>query len=376
MSQEYALAQPIHSALPPSGGEDGMVKFVVWFTDPDATERPLVGGKVAGLAEMLRYQVRVPPGFAVSSRAYECFLLESGLEPEIRRTLDGLDIHNATAVDESSRHLRHLIAERALPPPVAEEVDRAYAALGERLGIQDPPVAVRSSSTAEDTEAASFAGEYESYLWVQGSQAVRRYVRACWASLFTPRAIVYRAERGISHREARMAVAVQKMVRATVGGVMFTLNPLNGDPSKIVIEGSWGLGSAVVGGEVNPDHFVVDKVGLASLESRISRKALQHVPAPHGGVASAPVPRELEEVPCLQDHEVIELARLGKQVERYYDHPQDLEWAVDADLPFPENIFLVQCRPETVWSRRRVGPVFDPQKGVLDWIVETLKKGR
>lgn len=353
-----------------------MKRYVVWFTDPGATERSLVGGKVAGLAEMLRYQVRVPPGFAVTSQAYEGFVEESGLQSEINRLLERLDTRTPEQVEAAGAQLRGLLMEEALPSTVAREIDTAYHALAEQVGVQDPPVAVRSSSTAEDTEAASFAGEYESYLWVRGLEAVRQCVRACWASLFTARAIVYRAERGIPHREARMAVAVQKMVRARTGGVMFTLNPLSGDPSRIAIEASWGLGSAVVGGEVTPDQFAVDKVTMAVLERRISRKTLQHLPRPGGGVLPAPVPDELQATPCLTDQEVLELARLGKLLERYYGHPQDLEWAVDADLPFPDNIFLVQCRPETVWSRRDARPIFDPQKGVLDWMVETLRKGR
>jgi pyruvate,water dikinase len=223
--------------------------------------------------------------------------------------------------------------------------------------VPDLPVAVRSSATAEDLPGASFAGQQDTYLWVKGSEEVLEKIRLCMASLFTARAISYRVKMGFPHEKVLISVGVQKIVDAKAAGVMFTLNPLNGDPSKVVIEGNWGLGEAVVSGLVNPDTFVVDKV-TKEVERRVSTKWIESIYSLEAKeVIHSDVPYERRDVQCIEDREILELARYAKKIEAYYGSPQDIEWVLDKHRPFPLNLFMVQSRPETVWSQKKKEPV-------------------
>jgi pyruvate,water dikinase len=230
-------------------------------------------------------------------------------------------------------------------------------------------VAVRSSATMEDLEDASFAGQQESYLGVRGAGDVVAAVRRCWASLFMPQALVYRAHMGLAAVEPRMSVGVQEMVDARVAGVTFTLNPVNGDRSKIAVEVCWGLAQSLVNGEITPDRYLVDKVTLGILTRSIaSQDTEERLDATRGEVVSVPVPAERRELPCLADEDVVEIARLAKRLERTQGRPLDIEWAVGPGDRFGEAVRLVQARPETVWSRRAPVPIVPPLARPLDYI--------
>ena len=346
---------------------------IIWFRDFVPEARPLIGGKNASLGEMMRGGLRVPSGFALTTLAYDAFIEHAGLRPRIHAALGGLDPEDTAAVEEISRELRAQIERATLPHSVAEELRQSYAVLAEESRTPTPPVAVRSSATAEDMEGASFAGQQETYLWIQGAESLAYHALRCWSSLFTPQAITYRARMDFPLESISMSVGVQRMVDARVAGVMFTLNPLNGDPSKIVVEASWGLGLSVVGGEVTPDDYWVDKVTLTVIRRNICHKAIKYVPDPAGGgVSIVDVPEAAQAAPCLTDEEVVELATLGKALEVTSGSARDIEWAIDEVLPFPANVLLLQCRPETIWSRRVAEPLVKPKSSGLDYVLDAL----
>jgi pyruvate,water dikinase len=302
---------------------------------------------------MTQAGARVPPGFAVTTAAYRSVLEAEGVRERLHNLLGQIVPNDVTSEDRASRAIRALIESAPIPAPVEAAIRDAYAALCARVGVPDLPVAVRSSATAEDLPDASFAGQQDTFLWVVGADAVVAYVHRCWASLFTTRAIAYRADHGIDHEQVLMSVAVQKMVHARAAGVAMTLNPLDGDRSKIVIDASWGLGESVVSGEVTPDNFVVDKVMLEVVKRTVVAKPIELVGDPAGKrVIQRAVEPERQRQPALTNAELQAVARLAKQAERHYGKPQDIEWAVDADLPAEANVVLLQSRPETVWSQK------------------------
>jgi pyruvate,water dikinase len=322
-----------------------------------------VGGKNASLGELLRAGVRVPPGFAVTTEAYREFMRKSGIEAEILGICGSLDADDVASIEQASRRIKDLFIGAPIPTEIEDEIREAYVHLGVRAGVRDVPVAVRSSATAEDMPQASFAGQQDTYLWVEGSDEVLRRTKECWASLFTPRAICYRTKMKFPHERVLMSVGVQKMVMARAAGVLFTLDPVNGDPSRIVIEANFGFGETVVSGSVTPDRFVIDKVLLEIAERTISPKLIECVPDPRGGVVHRDVPQERQGVPCLEDKEIVELAKLARRIEEHYGSAQDIEWAIDQDLAFPENVFILQSRPETVWAERQKAPLLGKKSG-------------
>jgi pyruvate, water dikinase len=353
-----------------------MSRLVFPFEDPVARDVGRAGGKAARLAEMTRVGIRVPPGFVVGTDAWRAFLRQSGRGQRVRTVLEGLNEHSpAAVVAEAARELQRLLIEAAPPTGLPEEVEGAYARLSASLGSVDSPVAVRSSATVEDASDRSFAGQYETYLWIRGAEAVLRSIQLCWASSFGASGLAYALGRGPSTLAGGMGVVVQAMVRARTSGVMFTCDPTTGDPSTISIEGSFGLGSAVVGGEVTPDQFTVAKPTMPIRDRQIRRKEVQHLPVDGGGTRVEAVAGSAAERPCLGDQEVLELAKIGRDLERLYGGPQDVEWSIDESLPFPQNVFILQCRPETAWSGRKSEPVLDPDAGALGWITQSLTKG-
>ena len=351
-----------------------MSSHVLQLGEGGARDVSLAGGKAARLAELVQARVRVPPGFVVTSEAWREFVWQGDCGRQLEKVLARIDAKShAAQLEDAARELRELILAQPFPADLAADVTAAYAKLRDD-DLEEPPVAVRSSATLEDAELDSFAGQFESRLWVRGTRALVESIQLCWASLFSATGLGYAAHFGLAAVDDAMAVAVQKMVHARSSGVMFTLDPKTGDPSVVCIEGSWGLGSAVVGGEVTPDHFVVTKPTL-SVSRQVRRKEIRHVPARGGGTHEEAVPPDLRETPCLSDEEAIELARIGRQLERRYGAPQDIEWSVDERIEFPENVLILQCRPETVWSRRHRAATLDPSAGTLGWITETLKRG-
>jgi pyruvate,water dikinase len=337
--------------------KDKSQALILWFEELGKDDIPLVGGKCANLGEMINAGIPVPPGFAVTAYAYKRFIEETGIAQKIYDILDETitDPGNPAQYEEASKKIRRIIESTPIPKDIRDAIVEAYRELSKRVGLKDVYVAVRSSATAEDLPGASFAGQQETYLNVRGEEEVLESVRKCWSSLFTPRAIFYRTEKGFRHEKVLISVAVQKMVNSRSAGVMFTLHPVTGDRNIIVIESVWGLGEAIVSGAVSPDHFEVDKNTLKIVVKNIVKKEVEYVRDPKTGkTVHAKVPPERQEAPSLTDEEVVELAKIAKRIEQHYGTPQDIEFAVDRDLPFPQNLFIVQSRPETVWSMKEV----------------------
>jgi pyruvate,water dikinase len=236
------------------------VPYTLWFDKAGKEAIGLVGGKNASLGELIKADIPVPPGFSVTTETYLEFLSGGGMKGKIEEILSRVDLQDVASLENASKVIRQLMAEASLPKRIEEEISSNYQALAQVFDVPDLPVAVRSSATAEDLPGASFAGQQDTFLWVQGSDEVLEKVKLCMSSLFTPRAISYRIKMGFPHEKVLISVGVQKIVDARAAGVTFTLNPTNGDPSKVVIEGNWGLGETVVSGICNPDKFVVDKV--------------------------------------------------------------------------------------------------------------------
>jgi pyruvate,water dikinase len=315
-------------------------KAIVWFNEVTKKDVPTVGGKGANLGEMTNANIPVPPGFIVTADAYFDFLKKSKLTDKIHHRLQPLDPGDSKQLQQVAAQIKQLILDTAMPPALAKEIEQAYIKMGRGL------VAVRSSATAEDLPEASFAGQHRTFLNVKGEKEVVAAVQGCWASLFEPRAIFYRHQQGFDHFKVGIAVPVQKMVQSQASGVMFTIEPVTSDSSKIIIEAVYGLGEAIVSGEVTPDLYVIDKEGLTISIKKIARQEQQLVrnPAAVQGEANiwVPIAPAEQNQPKLTDDDIIQLAKLGKQLEDWYQFPQDIEWAKDE-----KKIFIVQTRPVT-----------------------------
>ena len=316
------------------------------------TDEPRFGGKSASLGELLAGGIPVPPGFAIATSAFEAFLTETGLRERVAQTLRMLDPDDVRALRSVSGELADKVRSVPLPDAVAAEIARRYRELAGAVGEDEPPVAVRSSALGEDTEQATFAGQQETYLWVRGAEHVCKTVRDCWASLYSPEAMSYRARLAPGEREPAMGVAVQLMVDAAVAGVMFTCNPLNGDPSTVAVNASWGLGQAVVAGEVTPDEYRVSKVTGEVLHRAVARKACEYRPDPAAAAAvMVEVEPERQEAPCLDEAQLQALVEVARRVERHFGGHQDIEWAIARGRELPDALFVLQSRPVTTVRR-------------------------
>ncbi|MCK4787050.1 MAG: phenylphosphate synthase subunit beta [Desulfobacteraceae bacterium] len=351
------------------------IDYILHFENVDKSSLPLVGGKNASLGEMIKAGIRVPTGFAVTTNAYLDFVTEAGLTERIMEVLCDVNPNDIKSLDQASSEVQALVNDAMMNVETERAIEEGYSFLCDRCGAEKLPVAVRSSATAEDLPTASFAGLQDTYLWVQGIEQVIKNVQKCWASLFTSRAISYRIRNGFTHEKVLISVGVQKMVNSRVAGVMFTINPTDGDPSKVVIEGNWGLGETVVGGTVNPDKFVVDKVVMETNEKTISAKHIKCVYDPDKGeVVNIDVEQDMQSKCCLDDREIKELAKIAKEIERHYGRAMDIEWAIDKDSSFPENVFIVQARPETVWSQRKKESVLGKKSGYQLLMEQAMKR--
>ncbi len=351
--------------------------YILDFERLDKNSLPIVGGKNASLGEMIKADIRVPPGFAVTTDSYLLFITDAGIKDKIIEIVSNLDPDDVAALNKASAEVQELIKQRTIPEPVTKAIADGYLQLCSKCAVEAIPVAVRSSATAEDLPTASFAGQQDTYLWIQGADQVITHVQGCWASLYTPRAIAYRIKNNFPHEKVLISVGVQKMVNARAAGVMFTINPTDGDISKVVIEGSWGLGETVVSGSVNPDKFVVDKVMLEINERTISTKHIECVyDLEKGEVVDADVDQDMQCTCCLADDEIKALVRAAKNIENHYGRPMDIEWAIDKDISFPDNMFIVQARPETVWSQRKTESVIGGKTGrqlLMDQAMKRIK---
>jgi pyruvate,water dikinase len=312
---------------------------VVGFERLGRADADFAGGKGANLGELTAAGLPVPSGFVIGAPAYAAFCEEGGLRDRMAQRLSAVDVEDTAELDRASREVRALIEAEPLPAGLAEAITAAY--LG--LGGPDLPVAVRSSATAEDTESASFAGMNETLLNVRGASSVLDAVRRCWSSLFGARTIYYRAKRGFGQAEMDIAVVVQRQIDATRAGVMFTIDPASGAEDRLVIEGSFGLGEAVVSGSVSPDRYVIDKGSLAIETREVHHKEMAVVAESGGGTSRRDLGEAEAERATLSDEEARELAALGLRIEAHYGAPQDTEWAIDGDGA----VWMLQSRPVT-----------------------------
>jgi pyruvate,water dikinase len=329
------------------------------FEDLSRDDVDYAGGKGANLGEMTRAGLPVPPGFVVGASSYALFCDTGGLRDRIEELLAGVDVDDTPALDAATREVRAMVEAEPIPDEVASGIRDAYLELaGDR---DNPPVAVRSSATAEDTEAASFAGMNETFLNVRGPDEVVDAVRRCWSSLFGARTVFYRAKRGFGQADMDIAVVVQLQILSTRAGVMFTIDPASGDHDRLVIEGSLGLGESVVSGQVSPDRYVIDKRTLHIEKREVRRKELVIEPLPDGGTRTRELTSEESTRPVLSDDEVIAVAKLGIRDEKHYGHPQDTEWAFDE-----EGIaWMLQSRPVTAAGGDAGATVAEPEGEAL-----------
>jgi pyruvate,water dikinase len=355
-----------------------MTDHIVWFDRYDHEHKPFVGGKNSSLGEMMMAELPVPPGFAVTTVAYEQMWSDADLVHDINNLLRSIDHDDFAANRRISDEIRARIEAVPISDSVVADIQEAYQALCTHCGVDDLPVAVRSSATAEDLPDASFAGQQDTYLWIKGADSVIDHVRKCWSSIFTDRAIAYRHSMGYLHQAIAMSVGVQKMIDPVASGVAFTLNPTNGDRSQVAIDSSWGLGEAVVSGEVTPDNFLVDKVLREVIKREISDKHIEYRLTDGGTVEKVPVPDERRKTSSVTDDELVAIAILARRSEKHYGCPQDVEWALDRHLPHGDNVVMLQSRPETVWSQKKKAPVssgnYDPMSSIVSTLVSPLHK--
>jgi len=322
------------------------MKIIAWFKEIGKTDIPLAGGKGANLGELTKAQIPVPPGFVVSADAYFHFLEEAKLADKIHSLLHNLDVEDSKKLDEVADKVKEVINNAPMPVDISNEIKQAYKQLGGGM------VAVRSSATAEDLPEASFAGQQRTFLNINGEDEVVEAVQGCWASLFEPRAIFYRVEQGFDHMKVGIAVPVQRMVQSEAAGVMFTLEPINNDQSRVVIEAAYGLGETVVSGELTPDLYSVDKKGMVILDKNVVKQEWQLVmnPAMTDGQENnikIPIPDPDQTKQKLTDDEIIALTKIALNIENLYQFPQDIEWAKEKG-----ELYIVQTRPITTIKDR------------------------
>lgn len=324
--------------------------YVLWFDELRREDVALVGGKSSSLGELTSAtHVPVPYGYATTANAYRYFMEATGTNKKIHELLDQLDdVEDSAELRDVCAKIREAIVSAEMPADLADAIGDAYEELAKKTGRADPFVAVRSSATAEDLPDASFAGQQDTYLNVHGRDEVIRKVKECYASTFTDRATYYRVKKGFAHENVALSAAVQMMAYSKVAGVMFTVDLATGADDKIMIEGSWGLGEYIVQGTVTPDNFVVDKDSLTILSRRINEKPIELVRNEEGGVEEKRVPEELAKAQVMTDEQIAELAGYAKAIEKHYGCYMDMEWALDEN----DKLWILQARPETVWSRK------------------------
>ena len=330
---------------------------IAWFKEISNKDVAMVGGKGASLGEMYNAGFPIPPGFCITADAYQKFLAKTGIANKIYSILNDLDVDNNDALQMASKDVQNVILQTQMPADIKEAILESYDALNVddsvkfnkmaldmiKSGREPPFVAVRSSATAEDLPTASFAGQQATFLNVKGGNQLISATMQCWASLFTARAIYYRIKNNFEHSKVSICVVVQKMVQSDKSGVMFSVNPVNNNANEIMIETGWGLGEAIVSGEVNPDQYIIDKRNEKVLSANVRKQTWMYVlDTTFGKTVKKDVPKNFLEVRKLSDYEAIELAKLAKKSEEHYRKPQDMEYAIEKN-----RIYIVQSRPIT-----------------------------
>ncbi len=323
------------------------LNWIYWFEEVDQHFNNLVGKKCANLGEMTRLGLRVPPGFALSVEAYKKFMTETGLEKGIRDKLAEAKVEFADLgqVDSAARVLREMVESTSMPQEMEEEIRFRYRELCRKCGVDVMAVATRSAGTV------SHPGQYETHLNVVGEDEVVAHIKKVWSSSLNAISLINRYRHNLPLESDPIGVAVLKMVNAKCAGVLFTADPNTGDTSKMIIEANWGLGESVVGGEAMPDVLIMDKENLTPTEMRLGAKS-HCIVARSAGVEEKKTSEDLCGRFCLAEHEAAEVCRLGKVLEEHFSCPQDIEWAVDSDLQFPDSVILLQTRAEVIAKQR------------------------
>ena len=323
-------------------------KLIYWFEEIGKEHNDFVGKKCANLGEMTRMGLAVPPGFALSLDAYRLFVKETGLASEMEQFVQkfgDLKGQGITVFDQMSQTLRDMIEAREIPENLKIQILGYYEELSSRLGVDAPAVSVRSAGTE------SRPGMFETYLNVKGREDLLEKVKKVWASAYTTRAVAFRINKGLPVLGDELGVAIPKMVNARASGITFTVDPVTADDSKILLEANWGLGEGVVSGAESVDGFVVDKKSMEIVARHVGEK-VKCVMYTKDGADWVDVPDHMQSMPCISDEEILEIGRVAKAAEKTLGGPQDMEWAVDQDLPFPESLFWLQTRPAKVGVRK------------------------
>lgn len=355
-------------------------KLILTFRDINKNDIPLVGGKGANLGEMYNNEFPVPPGFVITAKTYKKFIEETGIKKEMEEVLKEIDVDNNDSLQSAARQVQTIIQTEEIPEYMKNVIIKSYEAMYKNpyeipsqaaslvnAGRDAPFVAVRSSATAEDLPDASFAGQQATFLNVKGSKDLIEAVRNCWASLFTARAIFYREKNNFDHFKVLIAVVIQKMVDSTKAGVAFSVDPVSEDPNKIVIEGAYGLGEAVVSGSVNPDHYLVNKETFEVEDIKIMKKNMMIKRSPEGKNVHIELEEPKSTSQVLSEDEVIQMAKLIKAIEDHYQKPQDIEWAIEG-----KKLFIVQSRPITTLRKEKTGA---PEEKAIETLGEAVLSG-
>ncbi|NCT00238.1 phosphoenolpyruvate synthase, partial [Candidatus Parcubacteria bacterium] len=309
--------------------------FIKNFKQLSKIDVSIAGGKGASLGEMTRGGMPVPPGFVVVADAFDRFLAETDLDVEVEAILKKVNYKDINSVDKASNIIRDLLADANFPDNIGQAIKKDFIKLGAKF------VAVRSSATAEDSSVASWAGELETYLDTI-EKTLLDNVKKCWSSLFTPRAIFYRQEKKLLKTKVSVAVVIQKMVESEISGIAFTVHPVTRDKNQLIIEAGWGLGEAIVSGQVTPDAYVVDKRDLSIMDINIAKQEMMIIRKAGGGIKHAAVAKAKLEKQKLNGKQIIELAKICVQIEKHYKKPQDIEWAFAKG-----KFYITQSRPIT-----------------------------
>lgn len=318
------------------------MKRIVSISDLGKNDIDIAGGKGANLGELVAAGFNVPPGFVLTTAAYDYFLENSKIAEQVKGILAKVDASSESSLQEASSTIRDLFDQVEIPADLKEQILASHKAMfkGKKMGL----VAVRSSATAEDLPTASFAGQQDTFLNVESPEELLDKVRKCWSSLFTPRAIYYRVTKGFEHSKVKLAVVVQKMINSEISGIMFTVDP-NSEMPHIIIEAGYGLGEALVGGKVTPDTYVVDKFHDKILNKRIAKQTWKLVRGKDGECEKADVPEALRNVQKMSDEQILALGEIGRNIEAHYNRPMDIEWCIEERV-----MYIVQARPVTTLS--------------------------
>lgn len=338
-------------------------KWIYWLKEVGTEHNDIIGKKCANLGELIRGGFRVPPGFALGVGAYDRFMNETEATVRLLKHLESFkadpeDMADTPKYDALSKEVRSLVESIKMPSDMEKTIREYYQGLCRETGTENAFVATRSAGPK------SHPGQYETYLNVSGEEDVIKNVIRVWASTFNTRSIIARARLNLPLHYDPIGVAVLTMVDAKAAGVIFTVNPVNGDESKVAIEGSFGFGEAVVSGNVTPDRYLVDKVTLEIDERVVSDKGAEFAYNPATRTMEyKELPSDQRKIACLDEREIIELTKIAKKVEAHFGCPQDIEYSISRTKPFPESIFLVQARPESVWGKKKKESVLGKKSG-------------